>query len=118
VVLSQSFVDDRVTKLTIQQLFPKSYRDGRLIWDSYLLKSPTLSFPASPFRFLLRQHSTTKKKIIMNVKELVTSKLDGLISADQLKAIDHAVQKYENQKLASAKSDESKEWTLVGTTNA
>lgn len=51
----------------------------------------------------------------MNVTELVTSKLDGLISADLLKTIEHAVQKYENQELAAAKSDGLKEWTLVGT---
>jgi hypothetical protein len=56
-----------------------------------------------------------EKKTIMNVTELVTSKLDGLISADLLKTIEHAVQKYENQKLAAAKSDGLKEWTLVGT---
>jgi hypothetical protein len=50
----------------------------------------------------------------MNVTELITSKLDGLISTDLLKTIERTVQRYENQKLASANSDGSKEWTLWG----
>ena len=65
------------------------------------------------FEFLILPHSNMQKEFIMNMNEMIRSKLDGLIPNDLLQTIENTVRKYEQ--LASAEGSGKKVWMLLAT---